>query len=382
MPPEEYRNAVMDRLLQLGGDKKSLSFEALKRELPENVASSNDEDVLQGPNDLHVHKSETELPDDIEDVLQKLVRPSLRKKRVAPLLTREVAIAKRIERGRLKSQKSMARSPIAVAELLRVGDELAAGTIDIREVVSFSGQVELVDEEQKADEYREWTIEGIEHIRRLFNNALKEWAKLRGERKITRGKKTKRLLRLQRRLARLRIEMADEIHQLTLTEKSRQRLINAIRVVQKNVRSTELALSAYPVDRTEEYLEAVEEEFHVSPVEIEDSLQAINTGEQQAARAKNELVEANQRLVASIAKKYTNCDIEFQDLIQEGNIGLIAAAEKFEWRRGYEFSTYARWYIWQAITRAIRDQSRVIRIPAHMIEAIGKLVQPVMLCNR
>lgn len=121
--------------------------------------------------------------------------------------------------------------------------------------------------------------------------------------------------------------------------------------------------------------EAVEEEFHVSPVEIECSLQAINTGEQQAAQAKDELVEANRRLVVSIARKYTNCGMEFQDLIQEGDIGLIAAADKFEWRRGYKFSTYATWCIWQAMTRAISDQARVIHIPAHMIETIRKLLR-------
>ena len=110
-------------------------------------------------------------------------------------------------------------------------------------------------------------------------------------------------------------------------------------------------------------------------VEIKRSLQAIVIGEQQTGQAKRELVEANLRLVVSIAKKYTNRGLQFLDLIQEGNIGLMKAVDKFEWRRGYKFSTYATWWIRQAITRAIADQARTIRIPVHMIETINKLIR-------
>src|SRR6266446_2420419 len=217
----------MDRLLQLGGDKKFLSYDDLNRELPENVVSPDDiEDVLQklDASNIHVADSDERLieqaaaiaTDDEESgdedleldlsagALEKTndpVRLYLREMGVVPLLTREgeVAIAKRIERGQIKTQKSIARSPIAVGELLKIGDELAAHTINIREVVNFSEQAELAGEEDKADEYREWTIEGIENIRRLFKNALKEWVKLRSEQKVTRGKKTKKLLRLNSR---------------------------------------------------------------------------------------------------------------------------------------------------------------------------------------
>src|SRR6185369_10070560 len=149
-----------------------------------------------------------------------------------------------------------ARSPIAVLELMKIGQELAAHTINIREVVNFSEQAELAGEEDKAEEYREWTIEGIEGINKLFKNALKEWAKLRTETKITRGKKTKKLLRLRRKVARLRIEIADEIGRLNLTERSRQRLINAIRNVQKEVRSAERELSTYTERLTRKRLKA------------------------------------------------------------------------------------------------------------------------------
>src|SRR5882724_6597276 len=210
----------MERLLELGGDKKYLTFDDLNRELPDNVVSPDDiEDVLQkleGSNipvadsDDRLLEQATAVATDDEDAtdedveldlsagaLEKTndpVRLYLREMGVVPLLTREgeVAIAKRIERGQLKTQKAIARSPIAVAELLQIGAELTAGGISIREVVNFSEQAELAGEDDKAQEYREWTIEGIESINKLYKNGLKEFAKLRSEQKITRGNKTKK----------------------------------------------------------------------------------------------------------------------------------------------------------------------------------------------
>src|SRR5438046_5889239 len=318
------RDDVMDRVLQLGGDKKFLSYDDLNRELPENVVSPDDiEDVLQklDASNIHVADSDERLieqaaaiatdeeegEEDLEldlsaGALEKTndpVRLYLREMGVVPLLTREgeVAIDKRIERGQIKTQKAIARSPIAVAELLKIGEELAYGNINIREVVNFSEQAELAGEEDKAEEYREWTIEGIENIRKLFKNALKEWVKLRTEQKITRGTKTRKLLRLRRKVARLRIESAEEIGRLHLTERSRQRRVSSTRHVHKPVRPAERELSTYSdrltkkrlkaddiklykkhVSTAKKRLQLVEEEHHISPVEVKRCLQAIVPG--------------------------------------------------------------------------------------------------------
>jgi RNA polymerase primary sigma factor len=424
MPDYDEKEDLMDRLVALGKRKKGLSLDQLHRALPENMMSPDEiEDVLERLEGANISVAETDsqllerasslaldeeeeeeaLDEDELDldlsagVLDKSndpVRLYLREMGVVPLLNREgeVAIAKRIERGQIKTHKAIARSPVAIERLLQIGEELAEGKMSIRETVVFSEQAEISIEEDKAEEYLRWTLEGIETIRDDYKALIKLWNSLIKE-QAKKGKPGKRLRTLRYKVARLRLEIAREIKQLKLTEHSRQIMIAAIRKVVDDTRKAERAISrakdkldkkpAGPEKRAlhakvreqKAILADFEARYRLPPIEIRRSLQTITVGETETNKAKRELVEANLRLVVSIAKKYTNRGLQFLDLIQEGNIGLMKAVDKFEWRRGYKFSTYATWWIRQAITRAIADQARTIRIPVHMIETINKLIR-------
>ena len=426
MADYDEKEDLMDRLLAIGKRKKFLSLDELHREIPENMMSADDlEDVLDRLEGANISVAETdatllerastmaldeeereEIDDDLDldlsagalDKSNDPVRLYLREMGIVPLLTREgeVAIAKRIERGQIKTRKAIFRSPIAIERLIKVGEDLQKGRMSIRETVAFSEQAEISLEEDKAEEYLRWTLEGIENIHRNYQGLIKTWNAYEKEKVTVKVKKIKhprRLIRLRREVGEARIEIAHEIKNLNLTEHAMQILIASIRKTVDEIRKSERALKTAQtklekkpegqvkrdlhakVREMKGILNGIETQYRLPVVEIKRSYQTISIGEQQTNQAKRELVEANLRLVVSIAKKYTNRGLQVLDLIQEGNIGLMKAVDKFEWRRGYKFSTYATWWIRQAITRAIADQARTIRIPVHMIETINKLIR-------
>jgi len=322
------------------------------------------------------------------------VRLYLREMATVPLLKREqeVSIARRIEAGQRRAQRAISRSPIAVAELLKISNDLEANRIGIRDVVTFSDDSEIEEQEDRTAEYRDRLLVSIQLIGKLHRCGIKESEQLRAEYKLNRGRKSRKLLRLKRKLARTRIEGAREIEGLGLKERTIARLVGAVDAVSKETRTLELQLQSWTdklsrkrireqekkelarrVREARRRLRSIEAEHHASLLEIKRSQRTIAIGEAQAAQAKHELTEANLRLVVSIAKRYQNRGLSFLDLIQEGNLGLMKGVDKFDWRRGYKFSTYATWWIRQAITRAIADQGRTIRVPVHMIELLNKV---------